>query len=111
MIPHRSVDLGTIRIPEGETDSDSMDFRGWRGSAQSVSIQGPPDQTLTGTARVQTSEDEVNWFDLQSAGSDITVPADGKAVILSVDFKWMRVKSNSAEADPRVFTVKGEEGR
>ena len=109
MDTHLAVDLGVLTILSGQTESTSMSFRGWRGASQSVSIIGPG--TLTGTVKVQTSEDGIVWRDKQSAGSDITIAADGDVTIKAVNWKYLRVVSSAAEGGNREFIVKGEEGR
>jgi hypothetical protein len=110
MYAHRNVDLGvlTIDIAVDDDVSDEMDFRGWRGSARNLGISGPG--TLTGTAKVQVSSDAgQNWRDLQSAGADITIPADGHVVIQSVSFDLLRIVSSGNEIADREFVVVGEE--
>lgn len=105
---HSVTDLGSLTIASGQTASPSMDFRGWRRSASGISIRGPG--TLTGTVKVQTSRDDTNWSDLESAGADITVPADGQIVIKAVIWKYLRLLSGSAEGSDRIFYLTGESG-
>jgi len=104
---HRAVDLGTLTIPASSQASSSLDFTGWRGSVESIDIYGPG--VLTGSVKVQVSEDNTTWFDKQSAGADIAIPADGSVTLQSVGFKYLRVYSASVEVAERVFIVKGEE--
>jgi hypothetical protein len=114
--PQVTMDFGEILIDinVSSTISQVMDFSGWRGSVQSVIIDGPG--TLTGTATVQvshsmedTDEYGTTWRDLQSAGSDITVPADGSIHINSSGFRRLRISSSAAEAANRRFRIRGIE--
>lgn len=105
---HAAVDLGELTIANNGQNSDSMDFTGWRGAARAITIYGPGE--LDGTIKVQVSEDDTNWFDLQSAGTDISIPADGAVVIGACSWKYLRVASSGAESPARTFIVKGEEG-
>jgi hypothetical protein len=86
----------------------------WKQSLNALSIDGPG--TLTGTATVQVSDsledtDEygTTWRDLQSAGADVTIPADGYVRINANDAKRIRIRSGSAEAANRRFRLKGIE--
>lgn len=113
----RNIDLGEVLIDINENDSlsDVMDFSGWRGMTQSITIDGPG--TLTGTARVQVSNsmedfDEFGnstWFDKQSGGADILIPADGSVSILDVNFRRLRIASSGDETADRRFKVRGKE--
>ena len=106
--PHAVMDLGTLTIAENGTASDSLDFRGWRSGLDAIIISGPG--TLTGTVKVQVSHDAgVTWKDKQSAGADITIPADGSVTIKSVDRGLLRLLSGSAEGAARAFIIQGEE--
>ena len=106
---HSSIDLGDllIDVSEDNDNSNSMDFTGWRSACRSVTIFGPG--TLTSTITVQVSQDGTNWRDLQSAGADITIPADGAVVIQTTGFKYLRVSGTNEAAD-RTFKVMGEDG-
>lgn len=105
---HRSVDLGTLVIANGEQNSSSMNFRKWRSGARKIGIYGPAE--LDGTIKVQVSEDDSTWFDYQEAGADVAIPADGYVTLKNNGFKYLRVVSSGAETPARTFTVKGEEG-
>lgn len=107
---HRAVDLGTVTILSGETESTVMDFSKYRGSVNSITIYGPGE--LTGTVRLQTTldQDPPEWRDKQSGGSDITIPADGSVKVLAMDFRKLRIKSNNTESEERNFRIVGEEG-
>lgn len=108
---HRAVDLGVLTIRQGSANSDAMDFRGWRGGASSVTIYGPGSGLLDGTLTVQVSEDgEYWWFDQQSGGDDIDVPADGAVKVQSTAFKFLRVQASVVQTDDRILVIKGEEG-
>lgn len=100
-----STNLGDLTIANGQSNSDSLDFRRWRGNANQIAIYPPG--TLTGTVKVQISQDGTNWFDLQSDGADVTIPADGVVTITSVHFEYLRVQSDAAEGAERVFKVVG----
>ena len=106
--PHNTVDLGTLVIPINDDNSSTLDFRGWRSAAKKIIISGPG--TLTNAVKVQVSHDAgVTWKDKQSAGEDISVPADGSVSIASVDRGLLRVLSAGNEAAERTFIVQGEE--
>jgi hypothetical protein len=105
---HRNIDLGTLVIANGGTSSSSMSFRKWRSGVSKVMIVSP--DTLTGTVKVEVSEDNSAWKDLQSNGADITIPADSAVPITVQPWKYLRVTSGSAEGEERTFIVKGEEG-
>jgi hypothetical protein len=118
--PHVSMDLGDLLIDINVNSqlSTVLDFDGpgnrWRSGFDAISIGGPG--TLTGTVTVQVSDftedsDEygTTWRDKQSAGVDITVPADGHITINTVDFKRLRLSSGSAEVANRRFRVRGIE--
>ncbi len=106
--PHRAVDLGTLTIPNGGTETESMDFSGWRGGAKSVGIAAPA--TLTGSVIVQVSEDDVTWYNKQHDGADIAVASGDHVTVPVMDFQYMRLFSNGAEGAERVFVIKGVEG-
>ena len=113
----RNVGLGEVLIDILEDDdlSEVMDFSGWRGQSESITIDGPG--ALTGTVKVQVSNsmedlDEFGnstWFDKQSSGADITVPSDGSVTIKDVNFKRLRLASASAETADRRFKIRGRE--
>ncbi len=105
--PHRAIDLGTLTIGSGQTESDVMDFTKWRGAVHGIAIAPPG--TLTGDVKVQVSEDNSTWLDKQSGGADITVPADGHVSVRVMDFKYLRLVSSSAEGADREFIIKGVE--
>lgn len=98
--------LGTLLIDESvdNDNSNAMDFTGWRGYADGIAIYGPG--TLTSTIKVQVSENGTDWFDLQSNGADITIPADGHVIIKAVTWRYLRVTGTNEAAD-RTFIVKG----
>lgn len=114
--PNRTVDLGELLIDINEDNQIStvMDFSGWRGAALGFVVDGPG--TLTGTVTVEvshsmedTDEYGTTWRDLQSAGADVTIPADGSVRVNSVSFKRLRVSSDAAEVANRRFRVYGVE--
>lgn len=102
------VKLGTllIDVSEDNDNSNAMLFTGWRGNFGAIAIQGPG--TLDSTVKVQVSEDGTNWFDLQSNGADVTVPADGHVIIKANTWNYLRVSGSNETAD-RTFIVKGME--
>lgn len=100
-----AVDLGTLVIAASGTASSIMDLTGWRGSVAGISIAGPG--TLTGSVKVQVASVEGEWKDKQSGGADIAIPADGHVTIKAMDFKYLRVLSDGAEASERTFVVVG----
>lgn len=106
---HSSLDLGEllIDVSEDNDNSNSMDFSGWRAACRSITIFGPG--ALTAAIKVQVSWDGTNWVDLQSAGADIAIPADGAVVIQTTGFKYLRVSGTNEGAD-RTFKVMGEDG-
>lgn len=97
----KPIKLVPFVIKSDETDSNSMDMRGtfYRG----FTIFGPV--TATGTITVQVSHDDVNWCELQSAGSDIDI-GDNEAVTVDYSgYPYLRLKSSSAEAGEILFPV------
>lgn len=100
------VDLGLFTIANGGTASSSLDFTRWRSQAEAMRIIGPG--TLTGTVKLQFSLDgSTNWTDVQSAGADITIPADGTVRVNDIGRGYYRLLSSSAEGAQRIFTVQG----
>lgn len=111
-LTHRAVDIGSVVIALNGQNSTVLDFRGWRSGAKSITIFGPG--TLTGTVKVQVAQDydgsTATWCDLESAGSDVTCPADGATVIQAVGFNALRLASSAMEGAARTFKLMGEEG-
>ena len=120
--PGRQVDLGELimDISVNSQETPAMDFSGWRGGANAISIDGP--SVLDGTVKIQvtnslpseTQEGDVDeygsiWKDKQSAGADITVPADGHVTMKAVDYKQLRLVSSSVETENRRFRIIGYE--
>ena len=114
------MDLGEMRIDVTVDDDISTVFvldgprSRWKQGFSVIIIDGPG--ALTGTATLQVShvdidEDEfgTSWRDVQSAGADVTIPADGSMQINSPVGRRIRIKSGSAEAADRRFRIRGVE--
>lgn len=112
MTCHEITDLGEVTIALNAALSDEMDFSGWRGGANRITIYGPG--TLTNAVKVQVSPVRSGdvWMDkeVKEGTTDVTIPADGAVTIEGVGFKRLRLKSAGNEAAERVFYVKGEVG-
>lgn len=114
--PQVSMDVGEFLIDINVDDSlsNAIRFDNWRGSLQTIIIDGPG--AFTGTAKVQesfsqedTDEYGTTWRDMQSGGSDITVPADGSVRITVTGFRRLRISSSGNETVNRRFKVRGIE--
>lgn len=115
--PQIGLDLGEFYVDITTDDdlSSELDFAGWRAGAEAIIIYGPG--ALNGTATVQESfsatedEDEhgTTWRDLQSGGSDVTVPADGSVRITVSGFKRLRISLSSPQTVDRRFIVRAIE--
>ncbi len=72
--------------------------------------------TLTGTVRMQTTANldaenpsEVTWQDLQSGGANVTIGQSEAVPLDFVGWHGLRLFSDTAEGDDRVFKLLGVE--
>lgn len=100
------ADLASCVITSGQQAGSAV---GPCDDATAVTIFAP--STLTGTIRIQASQNDATrtagtWVDVKSAGSNITVAADGAVTVIEVAFRWLRLFSGSAEGATRTFGVR-----
>jgi hypothetical protein len=91
-------DCANLVIANGGTASNAV---GPLDNIEAFVIYAPA--TLTGTVNVQESPDNVAWFDMKSAGSNVTCPASGAVNLTKGGYKYLRVLSGSAEGAARTF--------
>jgi hypothetical protein len=91
-------DCANLVIANGGTASNAV---GPLDNIQAFVIYAPA--ALTGTVNVQESPDNVTFYDMKSAGSNVTVPVNGAVNLTAGGYKYIRVFSGSAEGAARTF--------
>lgn len=106
--------VGPIRLSilNGQTDSAALSsllsagqLKILFGSCVGFTVAAPG--TLTGTINVQVvpTEGSSSWVTLQSAGSDITLPASKATPVDVGAFRDLRIHSSGAEGGQRDFDL------
>lgn len=105
------VNLPTLVIANGGTESDALDYQDLR-HVESLTIFGP--SALTGVATVEVAPTRTpvaaDWVALQSGGADVTITADKATTIHPGVAQALRIVSSAAEGAERSFPVIGHEG-
>lgn len=86
-------------IPNGQTESSSVDIS----FCESFTLYAPAQ--LTGTINIQSSPNNVNWYNLQDGGADINIGVDDAVTVTKNSVKYIRLKSTLAEAAEREFKL------
>ena len=98
------VGLTTLTIPNAASTSNAI---ATLDDAFGLTVYGPTAVTSTAiTIQVNPSETSTSgWVDLQSAGTDVTLPAAKATVISPITFRQMRLVASGLEAASRAFPV------
>ena len=103
-MPIATVALPAMTIPSSTSTSNAV--RNLDDSV-AVSILSPAALTSTTiTIQVEPTSTGTDWVTLQSGGSDVTISAVSKAIVVNpFPFRQLRVIGNASEAADRTFTV------
>lgn len=94
--------FATLTIPSGQTVSNAADLDDGVPLA-ALSIQAPA--TLPETVTLAASHDGTTYGDVQSAGSDVTLPAGKVTTLTAIPYNKVRLRAGGAVAADRVFVV------